>query len=831
MLTAIVFSSCQKKAGSSYHFTMKDQTAIKQKVDKLLSQLRLNEKLSLLGGTGFATKPIPRLGIPPLKMTDGRLGVRWGKATAFPSQTSMAASWDTTLLYHIGEAIGQETRGKGRDVILAPFVNIARNAKSGRNFEEFGEDPFLSSRLGVNYIKGVQSQGVAATVVDFVGNTQEYHRMFINSVISQRALHEIYFPAFKAAVQQAHTLALMSSYNKLNGVYASENHYLLTHILREKWGYKNLVMSDWGGIHATMPTETSGQDLEMPTGIYLNADSIKPLLASGEVVTTHVNQQVRRILRVIVSLGLMKSPHHKDSTLVNSTDHQKLARKAAREGIVLLENKHHLLPLDLSNVDTVTVMGPGSKRVLRGGGSSLVTSFFTVTPWEALKKRIGNKVVLNYVPGIITDWEAPALSGDQLHTTFHEAQNGLKAEYFTNSNFKGKPVITRVDTMIYYGGKGLSLKKSIPNADSLFKNGFSIRWKGAINVPKSGTYIIDVMTNKGMRFFFNGKQVMRAKLRAGYHAAPNDYKIHLKAGKQYPIRLEYYSRDGGGHIKLAFHRSNKELIQQAVEAAKSSDLVLAFVGRNQHEETEGHDLKTLRLPNKQGKLLKAVTKANPKTIVDLTEGTIVAMGPWHKKVGALLDSWFSGEEAGNAIVDVLMGDYDPAGKLPLTFPKSWSDEPASKTYKKSDSVEVHKEGIFVGYRYFDEHHIKPQYPFGYGLSYTTFSFSNIKTTKKDGTVLVAFTVKNTGNRVGHEVAQVYVHKENSNVIRAPHELNGFSRVKLLSGQAKRVQVKIPRKAFSYYNIDQKSWVVEPGTYSILVGSSSLNLPLKASISW
>jgi beta-glucosidase len=849
LVSLIAFSSCQKneknKKDPSYHFTMKSDSAVTQKVDSLLQQLTLKEKIRLLGGTGFTTKPIPRLGIPALKMVDGPLGVRSSEikkkphwpATAFPSGTAIAASWDTSLVYKEAEAIGTEMRGEGQDVILGPNVNIARNPKAGRTFEGFGEDPFLTSRMGVNYIKGLQSQGVAATVKHFVVYTEEYHRMKIDSKVKPLALHEIYFPAFKAAIQQAHTLALMSSYNKVNGDYVSDSHYLLTQILRKKWGYKNLVMSDWGGVYDTMPAETSGVDLEMPTGKYFNDSTITPLLKAGKVSKKHINQQVRHILRVIVSLNLINHPHKKDSTLVDNASQRKLARKAVREGIVLLKNTNHLLPLDLSKIDTLLVTGPAAKHVMRGGGSSLVPQPDQVSPWEALKKRIGDKVDLKYVPGVITNMQTPALSGDQLHTSFHGGQNGLKAEYFTNNKFQGKPAIIRVDTVVHFGGNGIpvkSIKNSFPKAKAdslfkLFKKGFSMRWTGSVSAPKTGDYDISVADNNGMRFFFNGKQVMQEKTR--YGIASNHYKVHLKAGKKYPIRLEYYFRGSGMNIKLGMHPSNKELIQKAAKAAKSSDLALVFVGFNQNEVSEGHDIKSLKLPDGQGKLIEAVAKANSKTVVSLSAGMPVVMEPWNKQAGALLDAWFGGEETGNALVDVLTGKYNPAGKLPLTFPKRWKDSPAAKTYKKNDGVAVHQEGIYVGYRYFDEHHVNPEYPFGYGLSYTTFSFSDIKAQKQDSVVDVTFTIKNTGSRAGHEVAQLYIHKENSAVKRAPHALKGFARVKLSKGQSKTVHINVPRQRFAYYNLDQKKWMVEPGSYTILVGPSSRKLPLKTTISW
>ncbi|HKI44835.1 MAG TPA: glycoside hydrolase family 3 C-terminal domain-containing protein, partial [Balneolales bacterium] len=366
-----------------------------------------------------------------------------------------------------------------------------------------------------------------------------------------------------------------------------------------------------------------------------------------------------------------------------------------------------------------------------------------------------------------------------------------------------------------------------------FKNGFSMRWTGYLSAPKSGEYIIDVTDNNGMDFYFDGKKVLGARLR--YGIGIHSYKVNLQAGKRYPIRLDYFFRGNGINIKLGIRRPNDYLIKQAAEAARKSDLVLVFAGRSRYDVSEGHDLTSLRLPGNQDELLNALTRANPKTVVVVSTGEAVEMDPWNKQAGAVVDAWFGGEEAGNAIADVLMGDYNPSGKLPLTFPYRWDQTAASKTYAKQDSTAPHQEGILVGYRYFDAHHIKPLYPFGYGLSYTTFNLSNVSAGKmgsgSDAYVDVHFTVKNTGNRAGAEVAQVYIHKPDSKVERAPHALKGFSRVYLEAGQSKEVTVKIPKSEFAYYDVDAKKWTVEPGAYELLVGTSSRDLPLHTTVNW
>ncbi len=817
--------------------TKMDEAAVDKKVDELLQKLTLKEKISLLGGTGFTTQPIPRLGIPALKMTDGPIGVRWDKGTAFPSGTDMAASWDTDLLYKVGQVIGQEVKGKGRHVILGPNVNIARNPRNGRTFEAYGEDPYLTSQMGVHYIEGVQSQDVAATVKHFVANTQEYERNYVNSEIGQRALHEIYFPAFKAAIQDAHSLAIMPAYNKLNGTFCSENQYLLTDVLRKDWGFRYISMSDWGAVHEVLPTENSGLDLEMPTGKFLNEDNIMPLVNSGKVSKATINEQVRHILRVIVKLGLMENPGKVDDSMVNSKANQEVALQAAKEGIVLLENKDKTLPLDLSKVHNITVVGPGAKHVFRGGGSAMTIPYFYVTPWEALQTRIGNKAKMNYEPGVILGNGAKAISGSSLHTSASGSQEGLKGEYYANASFSGKPVYTRVDKSVSFGlgdvTNGVNMSDVIPKSDDEFNNGFSMRWTGYLSVPESGTYVIDVADNNGMDFYFDGKKVLDARLHYGIRV--NSYKVDLEANKRYPIRLDYFFRGNGVNIKLGIRRPNDYLIKQAAKAASKSDLVLAFVGRTKYDVSEGHDLASLRLPGNQDELLDALTKANPKTVVVINTGEAVEMDPWNKQAGAVVDAWFGGEEAGNAITDVLLGDYNPSGKLPLTFPYRWDQTSASKTYMKQDSTAPHQEGILVGYRYYDAHNIKPLYPFGYGLSYTTFDLSNMSASKMgsgdDAYVNVSFTVKNTGSREGAEVAQVYVHKPDSKVERAPRELKGFKRVELKAGESKQVTVKIPRMEFAYYDADAKKWTVEPGSYEILVGNSSRDLPLHTTVSW
>ncbi|MFN3873548.1 MAG: glycoside hydrolase family 3 C-terminal domain-containing protein [Ignavibacterium sp.] len=801
-----------------------NNTAFESKVEELLIQLTLEEKIDLLGGTGFETKEIERLGIPSLKMCDGPLGVRWGQATAFPSGILMGATWNPELIAKLGIALAEEVKAKGRHVILGPCVNIARLPMGGRNFESFGEDPYLTSRIAVEYIKGVQSQNVAATIKHFAVNNQEHERMSVDVQVDERALNEIYFPAFKAAIEEANVLAFMSAYNKLNGYYCSENEYLLKKKLKEEWKFEGLVMSDWGAVHSSIPTFNNGLDLEMPDGKHLNRDSLLQHLKSGQLSEEILNDKVRRILRTMFKLNLFGNSES-DTTKLNSEEHKQIALDVAREGIVLLKNQKNILPLNLEKIKSIAVIGPTSNiAVTGGGGSSMVSPFYAVSPLEALQNKIGNRIKLNFAQGIVLNGAIHPIKTEFLYTNKDGNEHGLIGEYFTNKNLEGEPFKIRVDKIINFAWEWDTPFDDFP------KDKFSVRWKGFLKVDKTDNYTIDVSSDDGIRLYLDDKLVIDDW---NDHAEmTNSYSLKLEADKFYKIRLDFYENGGAAICRLGLRREDSNLFYDAITTAKNSDIALVFVGTNYTYESEGFDREDLVLPQKQDELIKHIAEVNPNTIVILTTGSPVLMNQWIDKVPAALESWFAGEQIGNAIAEILLGDTNPSGKLPITFPLSWEDCSAYETYKKEKEISKYTDGIFVGYRHFEKNKISPLFPFGFGLSYTQFEFSDIKTTKNilkgNDSLTVSFKVKNVGKRKGKEVVQLYIADPICSVERPVKELKRFSKVELNPGEEKQIEFTITPKDLNYYD---RGWKTENGEFILMIGSSSSEIKLTSSIQY
>ncbi|MGE5458669.1 MAG: glycoside hydrolase family 3 C-terminal domain-containing protein, partial [Methanococcaceae archaeon] len=789
----------------------------------LLKRMTLEEKIDLLAGTGFATKPIERLGIPELRMTDGPLGVRWENSTAFPSGIALGASWEPELARNVGQAIAREVKSKGRHVILGPCVNIARIPQGGRNFESYGEDPLLTSTMAVPYIQGVQNENVVATVKHFACNNQEFQRDFVDVKIDERALNEIYLPSFKASVKQADVWAVMCSYNKVNGHYASENDYLLVDKLKKEWGFNYLVMSDWGAVHSSIPVAKSGLDLEMPDGVFLNRKTLTEGVNSGKVPVAQIDDKVRRILRVIFKLGLFENTGKPDNSLLGTKENLKAAYEGARGGIVLLKNEKNILPLNMDKIKSIAVVGPNANELRTGGGgSSQVSPLTSISPLDALKNQFGNKVKFTFAEGTRLQGDANPVESSFLTTDVSGKENGLKGEYFSNMGLKGKPAFTRIDKQVSF-----DWGDNAPKSD-FQKDGFSVRWTGFITVPVSGEYILDVTSDDGERLYVDGKQLLDDWKDHG----PESHfkKIKLEGGKPYSIRLEYYESHGGAVVKLGWRQPEEKLIAEAVKAAASAEIALVFAGTNYHYETEGRDRDDLLLPDEQEQLIQAVSKVNKNTIVILSTGSPVLMDNWINNVNGIIETWFGGEEMGRAIADVISGAYNPGGKLPLTFPHKWEDCSAFKTYKSQDSVTYYSDGIYVGYRHFEKNKIKPLFPFGYGLSYTNFKYGNLKISPEnksgDGKMSISFSIRNSGNVAGSEVAQLYLHDVVSSVDRPYKELKGYQKVFLNPGEEKTVKLTLDKAAMSYFEEKTKSWKAEPGDFQVLVGASSEDIRLK-----
>jgi beta-glucosidase len=814
------FAGNTEQTKKENHF-MDKTLSLDERVEDLLNQMTLEEKIDLLGGTGFETKIIERLGIPPMNMTDGPLGVRWESSTAFPSGILMGATWNPELISKLGSAIGEEVKAKGRHVILGPCVNIARIPMGGRNFESFGEDPYLTSRITVDYIKGVQKENVVATVKHFAVNNQEHQRDFVNTIVDERTLNEIYFPAFKAAVEEGGVLAVMSAYNKLNGPYCSENDYLLVDKLKNEWKFKGLVMSDWGAVHSSIPTFNSGLDLEMPKGDYLNQYTLLDSIKNGQLDIAKLDDKIRRLLRVMFTIGLFDN-YNCDTSKVNNAEHMKVALNVAKEGIVLLKNQGSILPIDINKVRSIAVIGPNS-NVARtgGGGSSMVVPINTISPLEALHNKIGSKIKINFAQGLMIDGDSNPIESKFLFVDNSGKQTGLKGEYFTNKNLEGEPAQITVDQQINY-----SLDWNAP-FENFPKDNFSIRWTGYLKADTTNKYTIDVASDDGVRLYLDDKLVINDW---NDHAVlTNSYTTELKAGTYYEIKLEYYENAGGAIVKLGWRMPNEKLFAEAINAAKVSDVAIVFAGTNANYESEGFDRKNLSLPNEQDMLIKEIVKANPNTVIVLTTGSPVLMNEWVDDVPGIIEAWFPGEQAGNAIAEILLGETNPSGKLPMTFPQRWEDCSAFNTYMKEDGTTRYEDGIYVGYRHFDKNNLIPLFPFGHGHSYTQFEYSGLKLSsrkmQKDGKSEVSFQLKNVGKVGGAEVAQLYIADVKSSVDRPLKELKRFAKVYLKPGEDKTVKFEIDNSALSFFDVKSNDWIAEPGDFQIFIGGSSEDIRL------
>lgn len=705
-----------------------DTKPIEQRVEDALSRMTLKEKIAIIHAQSkFSSPGVSRLGIPENWMSDGPHGVRaevmWDEwyganwtndsCTAFPALSCLAATWNPDMALLYGKSIGEEARYRNKNVLLAPGMNIYRMPLSGRNFEFMGEDPYLTSCISVPYIIGVQKNGVAACPKHFILNNQEKNRDKINVIVDDRALNEIYLPAFKAVVQKAHTWAIMGAYNKYKDEFCCHNEYLVNDILKKQWGFDGVVVSDWGGAHDTEQAIKNGLDMEFGSwtnglnwgrsnayDYYYLADPYYNLIKEGKVGTKELDDKVRRVLRLSFRTTMdRKRPFGSFST----EEHALAGRKIAEEGIVLLKNDKQVLPVDVNKVKKILVVGENAvKRLTVGGGSSSLKVRCEISPLEGIRTLVGDKAEVEYVAG----YESPA----QKEQDVKDAKDPVKKE------------------------------------------------------------------------------------------------------------INY-----------------KQLRNEAVKAAKDADVVLFIGGLNKNwgNDCEGNDRENMDLPYHQNELIEALAEANPRLVVNLISGNAVTM-PWVTKVPAIVEAWYNGSEAGNALADILFGKANPSGKLPFTFPVRLQDNPAiaMKAYPGDGKNVTYKEGIFVGYRYTEKYKVQPLFPFGYGLSYTTFKYGKTTIDKKlvnpSDSITIQVPVTNTGKREGKEVVQLYIQDVKSSLPRPVKELKGFYKVDLQPGQTKTVTFRIGKDALSYYDDRKKEWVAEPGEFNAFTASSSQDIKGKVS---
>jgi len=810
-----------------------------KRVDELVKSMTLQQKLDYIGGTGFAARPVPELKIPALEMSDGPYGTR--SNTGFPSTTyaagiGLAASWDRSLAAKVGAGIGRDARARGVHFMLGPGVNIYRSPRNGRNFEYFGEDPFLSSAIAVGYIRGMQEQGVSATVKHFMGNNSEFLRHDSDSIIDERTQREIYLPAFEAAVKEGHVGSVMDSYNLINGEHATQNNWLNVELLRKDWGFKGVLMSDWDATYDAEGAANAGLDIEMPTGKFMNAKNLKPLIDSGKVTEATIDQKVRNILTTAISFGWLDRDQ-KDITQ-SDLDARNIsaALQGAREGAVLLKNEGALLPLDRAKVKSILVVGPDAyPQVPVGGGSAGVVPFRSVSSFVGIADQAGAKISVLYDRGLPTMNEI--VNGTALSTTAQGGQKGATLESFANADLSGTPESTK--TVPHLKLDGLSIKTLMEDLESAMALFFgpqkpeSHRLTAYYTAATAGKYILVVEGSgegAGFRVYLDDKVILdNWSLVKSFQ--PN-LTLDLTAGA-HKIVLEH-TQNGpiGGHLALGIVPQASVVNAAAIQMAAKSDVVVVQAGYAQESESEGGD-RPFALPYGQDELIAAMAKANPKTIVAVTSGGNVDSRTWLASVPALLETWYSGQDGGEALGEILFGEVNPSGHLPATFERNPEDNPTFANYYPADGDKKvqYKEGIFVGYRGYEKNKVTPLFPFGFGLSYTTFSFSNLKVTAgaKDATATVTFDVTNTGTREGAEVAQVYVTENKPVVERPAHELKGFDRVDLKPGETKHVSIQLDRRAFSYFDTAAKGWKIGSSAFTVSVGDSVASLPLKADL--
>lgn len=796
---------------------------LEARVSDLMGRLTEDEKISLLAGTEFTTQPIPRLGIPAMAMADAGQGVRGGMegtlgpATAFPSGVAMASTWNPALISRVGAAIGIEAQNKGPgiQVMLGPAVNIHRSPLGGRNGEYFSEDPFLSARLAVGYIRGMQGTGTVACIKHYSANNQETHRFTVDVQVSERAAREIYWPAFEAGVKEGGVWTVMSSYNRFNGPYASANRYLLTDVLKRGWGFDGLVMSDWGGVHEAARTINAGNDLEMPGRGFLAPEKVKDALARNFTTRAQIDENVSRIVRTILRSGVVAGPKTPNPALVNSEASREVALRAAQEGIVLLKNERAMLPLDAKKIRSIAVFGPAGREMQIGAqGSPGVTPLHSIGPLEGIQNRVGANVAVRYVAG---DTNGSSFPAGTLKAPSGEA--GFGAEYFNNINLEGAPARTRTDAQIDFNTP----------ITGLATEAYSVRWTSTYTPRKSGPTTFLFRADDGCRLFIDGKPVINHWQASA--ATTQSATVELRAGQAYQIRAEYFQSGGNAVAQLRIVEPGSTPFSEVTEAARQSDVAIVCV-TTRGTEGEGQDRPSMALPEGQDELIRRVVAANPRTIVVLNNGTPVLM-PWLRSVPALVEAWFPGQEGGQALAQVLFGDVNPSGKLPTTLGARREDYPDFPNFGGNGRFVRYEEGIYVGYRAFDKRRIAPLFPFGHGLSYTTFKLSNLKlsspTLAPGGRLMAQVRVTNTGKRAGAQVVQLYVRDPNPRIDKPIRELKGFAKVFLQPGQSGLATIGLSPRDFAWCDVKSKGWRVNAGRYQIEVGDSSRNLTQRATV--
>ena len=811
---------------------------IEGKAHDLVAKLTLEQKIELLGGVdSMFTHAEPSIDLPRFKMSDASVGVRtWGPTTAYASGVSLAASWDPELARKVGEALGKDARARSVNFLLGPGVNIARTPISGRNFEYLSEDPYLNSALVVPFVEGVQSQGVIATVKHYALNNQEYNRHNVDSDIDERTMREIYLPAFEAAVTKGHVDAVMNSYNLINGVHATQNEFLNLKVLKGEWGFKGILMSDWDATYDAVGAANNGLDLEMPSPRFMNAKGLLDAVKDGSVKESTLDDKLVRLFRTALRYGFLDRPQLDAADSTYSVGDRAVALDGALESLTLLKNEGHLLPLDPAKIKTIAIIGPNAwPAVTGGGGSSEAQAFEPVSMLTGIANLLGPNVHVLYTRGL------PEMNDVFRKTTW---DGPIQVATYQGKDFAGTPETGTVP------GLGDFQRQRRGSADNGGPR--SIRYTASYTAAKTGQYLILAAYQSwggNFKVMVDGKELLTAPHAEGM--VPPFWMLDLTAGQKVNVVAECVQGNFGGAFGLGIAYAPDLVSPDVKTDAAAADVVVVAVGFSAGTEGEGAD-RTFALPWGQDALIEAVTAANPHTIVTLNGGGGMDTQQWLSKVPALLHAYYPGQEGGTAIAEVLFGKHNPEGKLPMSFDRSWEENPSANWYYpmtgSDTTLHVTEPGrppvdyviphvkyddkLMVGYRYWTTTGKHPLYPFGFGLSYTTFSFSKLQVpalAASGATVAVSFDVTNTGSVAGADVAQLYVSDPSAKATRPERELKGFAKVRLAPGETKHVTLNLDARAFSYWDETAHKWTIDPGKFVIRVGDSSESTPLHADL--
>ncbi|EQB54769.1 hypothetical protein CGLO_05348 [Colletotrichum gloeosporioides Cg-14] len=811
-----------------------------------LKQMTLEEKILLLTGEDlWRTNPIPRLGISRIKTSDGPTGVRGGifvdgvTAASLPSGVSLAATWNKQVIEDISQVLIAEAKSKGVDVLLGPTVCIPRTPLGGRNFEAYSEDPFLTGKLAAQYIKTIQAAGIGACVKHYAANDQENRRFFIDEKIPERALREIHLQPFQIAVRDSNPWSIMTAYNKVNGDFCSANHYLIRDILRGEWGWDGLVMSDWFGTNSVVPSLTAGLDLEMPGPVRRRGKHLLEAHRQGLVDSSFIDASASRVLELVHKTGKSKIPDWREGPeqAVDLPEHRAILRRAGAEGIVLLKNETGILPLKDLDGKTIAFIGPNANRsVATGGGSSNLSPHYRTTPFGSFSKEVSSifptaEVVTK--PGILTHRYLPLLERSVMRNP-ETGSPGFVLSLWRNTKHEGTPFMTEhrpSSNLVCYDG----LPPELTTGER-----YSYRAKTILTPKTSGTHQFSLSSCGPGKLILDGKVIInierrwwspKSSLFMSYGSPEERIEVELKAGQSYELVLESISREpkpydmtytgmlereevqDGGRVGFLENPGNLDaMLQDAIDLASRSDVAVVVVGKDHEWETETSDMVSMDLPGLSNELVRAVVRANPRTIVINQTGSPIRM-PWVNEVPAIVQAWYQGQEQGNCITDILLGTTNPCGKLPITFSRRIEDTPSFDNYPGENDVVHYGENIYLGYRFYDRRKIEPLFPFGYGLSYTTFAYSNIRLSSDslavDGKIEVQVDVSNTGNVDGKEVVQFYVSPVSKSRLGRPlRELKGWDKVFVRPGETATARATLDRVSISYWDDSVQKWVIE-----------------------